>query len=87
MHIILRKGEVNTVSEGSKKAIVNETHLEFKQFQIAYNSWGHLTIRGFNFQIVPSTKKEEKEKIEDILVILNIEETQKLLSFLREINK
>jgi len=87
MHIILRKGEVSTISEDDKKAIVSETHLEFKQFQAAYNSWGHLTIRGFNFQIVPSTKKEEKEKIEDILVILNIEETQKLLSFLKEINK
>lgn len=80
MHIILRKGE--TVEE-NKKVIVNETHLEFKQFQVAYNNWGHITIRGFNSQIVPS-KEETKGKLDDILIILSIAEVQELLKFIKE---
>jgi hypothetical protein len=53
----------------SKKEPISE---EYDQFQISYNSYGHLCLRWFN---------EENNK--DFLLILTSDETAKVLRFLR----
>ena len=77
MHIILRNG-----SEIAKNELeVKEKHSCFSHFQVSLNSWEHIVLRGFNYQYIPNA---ESDGIEDIVIILNKDETKKLIDFIRD---
>ena len=89
MVVILKKGkieEVNPLKPNSpKKVNVEETHLEFEIFQVSYNSWGHINIKGFNNRI--SSSDETELEINDVSIVLNKKESEELWNFIKKIEE
>ena len=82
MHVIKREA-VKKETEFIFQTI--ERHKHYQNFQISFNSWGHITIRGFNSQIKPDDT--ENQYLDDILIILSVKEVQELVCFLKKIFK
>lgn len=89
MIVILKKGRVEKISPLKstcpKKANIEETHFEFNSFQVSYNSWGRINIKGFNTQT--SSSDETEKEINDISIILNREESKELWNFIKKIEE
>jgi len=89
MVVILKKGKIEEINPlkptSPKKVNVEETHLEFDSFQVSYNSWGRINLKGFNTRT--SSSDETEIEINDVLIVLNREESKELWNFIKKIEE
>ena len=86
MRVILKKGKIEEIDpldpNSPRKVDIEETPLDFDSFQISYNSWGHIKIKGFNSKT--SSPNEFEIEINDVLIIFDEKESKKLLNFIKK---
>jgi len=94
MRIILKKGKIEQINplnpNSPKKVNIEETYFDFNSFQIAYDSQEQINIEGSNFQIsatpnITGTETKTETEVNNILIILNNEETKKLINFIKKL--